>query len=108
MSRDVVLLVEDNREQARLVAQALGAVGLRAPIHAPTGEAAVLWVGAHDCGVVLLDYDLPGINGLEVLARIRQRKPELPVIMLSNARSEEVAVAAFRGGVALGVAGRHG
>jgi hypothetical protein len=49
---------------------------------------------------VLLDYDLPGIDGLETLARIHQRKPNLPVIMLSGASSEEVAVAAFRARVA--------
>src|SRR3712207_9517344 len=43
---------------------------------------------------------LPGINGLETLARIHQRKPDLPVVMMSSASSPQVAIAAFHGGVA--------
>lgn len=101
MIRDsVVLLVEDDKEQAQRIARALEQLDLPRPVHAPSGEAAVLWVGAHSCDVCLLDYTLPGIDGLETLVRIHQRKPGLPVIMMSNAKSEAVAVAAFRAGVA--------
>jgi len=96
----VVLLVEDNKDQAQRIARAMEHLDLPRPIHAPSGEAAVLWVGAHPCDLCLLDYHLPGIDGLETLVRIHQRKPDLPVIMMSNAKSEGVAVAAFRAGVA--------
>jgi CheY-like chemotaxis protein len=99
MSQDTILLVEDNANHARLIARALGGLALPTPVHVSSGEAAVLWIAANDCRVCLLDYDLPGINGLETLTRIRQRRPDLPVIMLSGARSEQVAIAAFRAGV---------
>jgi CheY-like chemotaxis protein len=109
VSQPVILLVEDDKALARRITSALETriIGSR-PIHVASGEEAVLWVGANDCSVCLLDYRLPGIDGLETLARIHQRKPNLPVIMLSDAGSEQVAVAAFRARVADYVAKKPG
>ena len=47
---------------------------------------------------VLLDYSLPGRNGVEVLKRIRSRHPFLPVVMLTGQGNENVAVAAMQHG----------
>lgn len=100
MSRNpIVLLVEEDSRQAALISQAIERLALPTPRHTRSGEDAVLWVGANNCDLCLLDYQLPGIDGLETLARLRQRKPDLPVVMISDARSERVAVAAFRAGV---------
>ena len=109
MSQPVILLVEDDPAVARRIAGAIETriLGSRL-MNVTSGEEAVLWVGANECDVCLLDYDLPGIDGLETLARIHQRKPNLPVIMLSAAASEQVAVAAFRARVADYVAKRPG
>ena len=95
----VILLVEDDNRLAQAMTVALERRFLPRPVHVTSGEAAVLWAGANACDVCLLDYDLPGVNGLETLALIRQRKPDLPVILLSGVESEQVAVAAFRAGV---------
>jgi signal transduction histidine kinase len=51
---------------------------------------------AFDC--VLLDYSLPGRNGVEVLKRVRARHPHVPVVMLTGQGSESVAVAVMREG----------
>ncbi|MBA2451873.1 MAG: response regulator [Chloroflexia bacterium] len=99
MSTPVILLVEKDSRLAQAMTAALERRVLPRPVHVTSGEAAVLWVAANACDVCLLDYDLPGANGLETLARIRQRKPDLPVIMLSSVESEQIAVAAFRAGV---------
>jgi len=47
-----------------------------------------------DC--VLLDYRLPDADGLECLRTIRQRHPDLPVVLITGAGSEEVAVEAMK------------
>ncbi|MCA1599994.1 MAG: response regulator, partial [Chloroflexi bacterium] len=91
----IIVLVESDVAQAGVIAQALVARGLPRPVHMPTGDEAVLWIGAHPCDVCVLDYQLRGIDGLETLLRLRQRKPDLPVIMTSGAKSEQVAVTAF-------------
>jgi signal transduction histidine kinase/DNA-binding NarL/FixJ family response regulator len=49
-----------------------------------------------DC--VLLDYSLPGRNGIEVLKRLRAQHPFLPVAMLTGQGNETVAVAAMQEG----------
>ncbi len=48
--------------------------------------------------LVLLDVKMPGIDGLEVLQRLRQRTPDLPVIMISGHGNIETAVEATKRG----------
>ena len=48
--------------------------------------------------LVLLDIGLPGIGGLEALARIRHRRPELPVVMITADRDIATVVAAVKQG----------
>jgi CheY-like chemotaxis protein len=62
------------------------------------GESAVLWIGAHECDLCIITYELPGMDGLETYARIRTRKPDLPVIILGETTDQHVAIAAFREG----------
>jgi hypothetical protein len=50
-------------------------------------------------GVLILDDQLRGGTGIQALARVRERYPALPVIMVSAARSEDAAIDAFHLGV---------
>lgn len=81
------------------VVQAFARQGLPSPTLVEGCDAAIDWLEQHACAVCLLDYDLPGDNGLHNLARLHQRHPDLPVILISGAGSEAIAVAAFRSGV---------
>jgi DNA-binding response OmpR family regulator len=82
-----VLLVEDERELAHIVARELEAAGFEVR-HAYDGETALSSLAAQPPDIVVLDWMLPGIDGLEVLRRLRQTSA-LPVLMLT-ARAEEV------------------
>ena len=99
MAELVVLIVDSDANAAAQVARSIAALGLRRPLIVDSGESAVLWIGANACDICVLDYRLPGIDGFETLARIRQRRPDLPILMTSNAASEQVAIAAFHAGV---------
>ena len=51
-------------------------------------------------GIVVLDYNLPGTNGLEVLTQLKQRDAKVPVVILTDHSSIEVAVQAMKLGAA--------
>jgi DNA-binding response OmpR family regulator len=82
-----ILLVEDEADLARVIVRELEAAGF-AVRHAPDGEASLRAIGQEEPDLVVLDWMLPGIDGLEVLRRLRQSSA-VPVIMLT-ARAEEV------------------
>ena len=81
-----ILLVEDEVELARVVARDLEAAGYRV-VRAADGRQALASFAAQPPDLVILDWMLPGLDGLEVLRRIRQASA-VPVLMLT-ARTEE-------------------
>ena len=79
-----VLIVEDEAAIARFIARGLAAHGHQV-VSAVNGEDGVaLALDAIDpIEFVLLDISLPGIDGHEVLRRLRAARPDLPVLMLT-------------------------
>jgi DNA-binding response OmpR family regulator len=82
-----ILLVEDEPELAHLVARELEAAGYQVR-PAGDGRAALEDFAAEPPDLVVLDWLLPGLDGLAVLRRIRETSA-VPVLMLT-ARAEEV------------------
>jgi two-component system KDP operon response regulator KdpE len=76
-----VLLVEDEDRIASFVTKGLGARGFDVRRVSTGGDAQT--VATDDVGVVVLDLGLPDIDGLEVLRRLRERSPRLPVVILT-------------------------
>ena len=90
MTQPTVLVVEDEPSQRTILAYNLELEGFRV-IQAQDGEEALMLVVEDTPDVVLLDWMLPSVSGIEVCRQLKTRKDtrSLPVIMLS-ARSEEV------------------
>ncbi len=92
-----VLLIEDSAETARLLAGALGAGSDPFEVTvAGSARDGLEHLATHQVDCVLLDYRLPDADGLECLRKIRQRDPDLPVVVITGAGSEEVAVEAMK------------
>jgi hypothetical protein len=66
--------------------------------HASTGEEALEKIRATPPDILLLDYKLPGISGLEVLDQVVSGQPDILVIMITAYASLETAVAATKRG----------
>lgn len=85
-----VLVVEDEPSQREVLAYNLEAEGFSV-IRAEDGDEALLLVDEQAPDVIVLDWMLPGVSGIEVCRRLKSRSEtrDVPIIMLS-ARSEEV------------------
>jgi two-component system cell cycle response regulator DivK len=84
MTSPQILVVEDNDRNMRLFCDVLQASGYRT-LEATTGESAVEVALEHVPDLVLMDIQLPDIDGVEALARIRadERSASLPVLALT-------------------------
>lgn len=77
-----ILIVEDEPRIAAFVAKGLRAAGFTTLVES-SGEAAVELALGEQIDLVVLDVGLPGIDGFEVLARLRGQGATMPVIMLT-------------------------
>ncbi len=77
-----ILLVEDHAELARWLAKALHEARLSVECVANGGAADSLLL-TQDYALVILDLSLPGMDGLEVLKRLRARGSKTPVLILT-------------------------
>ena len=90
MAQPTVLLVEDEPAQREVLAYNLEAEGFVVQ-RATNGEEALMLVAENPPDLILLDWMMPLVSGLEVCRRLKMRSETraIPIIMLS-ARSEEV------------------
>jgi len=83
-----LLIVDDNELNRDVLSRRLGQKGYAVTV-APGGPEALAAVAGARFDLVLLDVEMPGMSGLEVLGRLRQTytQTQLPVIMVT-ARTE--------------------
>lgn len=91
-----VLVVDDDVLVRGLVARLLSGIGYEVA-EAEDAIAAAQYLGANTPDLVILDVGLPGIDGLELLERIR-RTSDVPVIVLSGRGQEDDRVRGLRQG----------
>lgn len=95
-----LLLIEDDSDDAELVAahlEGIEAFTVRLKVAGTLEEFSGLTEDS-DWDLILLDLSLPDSEGLETLESVRLQKPDIPVVVLTGAESERIAVAAIRAG----------
>ncbi|MEE2702589.1 MAG: sigma-54 dependent transcriptional regulator [Myxococcota bacterium] len=90
-----ILIVDDEESIRTSVAEILSDEGYSYRV-AGSGEEALATIADAAPDLVLLDIAMPGPDGIEVLERLRDGRPELPVIMMSGHSTIEIAVRATR------------
>lgn len=96
-SRPHVLLVDDEEMIRLSIEQTLDLAGIDVASFA-SAEAALPAIGRDYPGIVVTDVRLPARGGLELLADIRRRDPELPVVLITGHGDVAMAVSAMREG----------
>jgi len=96
-NRPRVLLVDDEEMIRLSIEQTLDLAGIDVTAFA-SAEAALPAIGRDYPGIVVTDVRLPARDGLELLADIRRRDPELPVVLITGHGDVAMAVSAMREG----------
>jgi len=92
-----ILIVDDEPFNLDLLEQELGELGY-ATERAHNGAQALQKIASVDPSLVLLDYQMPDMNGIEVLRKVRQTDKDLPVVLITAHGSIERAVEAVKAG----------
>lgn len=89
-----VLVIDDEPPIRRFLRTSLSAQGYSI-LEAEDGESGLAMLSRNAIDIVVLDLGLPGIDGLEVLKRLREGGSSIPVIVLSSRDDEKGKVAAL-------------
>ncbi len=90
-----ILVVDDEGAIRYSISKTLQRVGYQ--VHAAaSGEEALQMMEHYDYDVVLTDIRMPGLSGVELLARIKERAPDVVVILLTGYASLETAIESLR------------
>lgn len=92
-----LLLVDDEADFRRAIARRLTKRGM-APTEAASGEECMQLLEAHPMDVVVLDVKMPGMDGIEVLERIKAKYPETEVILLTGHATTPDGVSGIKSG----------
>src|SRR6185437_14919700 len=94
-----VSIVEDDRETRESLSELVdGSPGLRCLGSYPTGEAALRAASTQTPDVALVDINLPGMNGIECVAKLKAQLPSLQILMLTTYEDSDLIFNSLRAG----------
>ena len=94
---DTVLIVDDEKNYPPILAAILQEEGYET-LTANSGQDALEILKHSDVDLILTDYKMPTMNGIELLERVKAEDPDLPVIMMTAYGTVEKAVEAMQKG----------
>ena len=102
LQRLSILIVDSNHYMRRITRMMLTNLGAKMVIEASDGLAALESIRTCDPDVMLLDWDMPVLNGMEVMRIVRSPevfpRPNIPIIMLTNRGHRSSVMQALRTG----------
>ena len=95
--KEKILVIDDDPATLELLKVRLEAEGYKV-ITAQDGEVGLKIIDSEKPGMVILDIKLHMMSGMDVLTRIKEDKPHLPVVMITAYGSEKIAIESLRKG----------
>jgi len=92
-----VLVVDDDKDVGSLVADALREAGYSVVVHTDPREALAA-LSEHAVGLVVTDLQMPEMDGIELLRRVKAASPQTPVLLMSAYGTVDSAVQAMKDG----------
>ena len=86
-----VLIVDDSKLARMVVANAFSRIRPDWTLaEAANGEQALATIGAGSIDIALVDFNMPGIDGLELISQIRKTHPKMPIAVISANLQDEI------------------
>ncbi len=99
LAGEKILVVDDGQENRDFIAEYVLQPNGYQPLMARDGVEGLAMISKYNPDLILLDYQMPRMNGIEMLQHMQQRGFAIPVILMTFYGSEEVAVDVYRLGV---------
>ncbi|MBX9668817.1 MAG: response regulator transcription factor [Candidatus Obscuribacterales bacterium] len=92
-----ILLVEDDKSLSQNLSGILEGKGYTVEVCAD-GEEALYWLETREFAAAILDWELPGLSGVEILSRYRKGGGTIPILMLTGRKTTSDKVTGFDSG----------
>ena len=96
MEKKKIMVVDDDKNTRRLIEDILAKTNQYETVQSSNGEACLRKLEETKVDLVLLDLQMPGINGIDTLKEIKARYPNLPVIIMTAHGTIEKAVSSMK------------
>lgn len=94
------LIVDDSSTMRRIIVNTLAKIGHREYVEAPNGRDGLDRLAASPVDVIITDWNMPEMNGLEFVRAVReQHGPDVPILMVTTNAAKDDIVEALRAGV---------
>jgi CheY-like chemotaxis protein len=91
MAENRILIVDDQHEVRRMLSTWLRTLGPEIEVvDVPSGEEALLVASRRPVNLLITDVRLPGLSGLELMARVHKRNPELKTILVTGLTDDKI------------------
>ncbi|ACM92066.1 chemotaxis response regulator [Nautilia profundicola AmH] len=97
-----ILVVDDSSTMRRIIVNTLARLGYKDVVQAADGvEAWEVMQANPDIGVVITDWNMPNMNGLELVKKIRaeEKYKDIPIIMVTTEGGKAEVITALKAGV---------
>jgi two-component system, NtrC family, response regulator HydG len=93
-----ILVVDDQVDACNMMAKLLKALGYEVDV-AYDGRTALRMVDQRQYGLAILDYEMPGMNGVDLFRRIRRARPNMAAVFVTGYTTIDVVFPAIEAGV---------
>ncbi len=93
-----ILIVDDDRDGASMLAKLFEGLGYQADFVCD-GYAALERIEQRPFGIAIIDYRMPGMNGVELFRQLRDKRPELSAVFLTGYPTIDVVYPAIEAGI---------
>ncbi|WP_456480744.1 response regulator [Nautilia sp.] len=96
-----ILVVDDSSTMRRIIVNTLSRLGFKETLQAADGVEAWEVYNTHknEIDAIITDWNMPNMNGLELVKKIREVDPKIPIIMVTTEGGKKEVIIALKAGV---------